>query len=263
LPFAPSTPVQDLPPAKKGKDAEIWAALNERQQAVLRAIYEADQANEEGRKADRAQGHWDDTPATVWRWLLHATLSYGDTDLKANIRAAKALDEGIGSTYAALERRGIIEIQAHARGTVYEGKMMDIDRQWYVFVKLTPLGRAVARAGDPAYKPEKKLPTGTLRERQWQALEALYQAGPEGLKQDDYGNYGGFSWEWTILRLRDYKAGSLAKEAGGELLATFPVVRRADPRIVITDFGREYYEQNRERYAELYPDLANPGNKKR
>lgn len=36
------------------------------------------------------------------------------------------------------------------------------------------------------------------------AQSRLYRAGDAGLPYDDCGNYGGFSFEWTCQRLRDY-----------------------------------------------------------
>lgn len=233
---------------RQDKATTAWSSLNERQQVYLRAIYVADQAVEESRKLSAARGHYSSTPAAVWRWLLYATLSTGDTDLKSRLRSA-GIDEGTGSTFAALEKRGLVQTQAHDRGTSYEGQLTpNHPQQWYLFVKITPAGRAAARAGDPAYTPIKPLPKGTLKERQWAALEALYNAGEAGLPQDAIGNYGGFSWQWTMLRLRDYKPQALAAEAND--------FRRDGQRIykmVITPFGRQYYEENRQRYAELYP----------
>lgn len=253
---APAVPDPEAaPPVKQNKAAQAWADLNERQQAYLRAIYEADQETERDRQSEGARGNWDNTPASVWRWRLYATLAPGgDTPLKHLIRVEKLIDEGTGSTFAALEKRGLVELKYTSEGTPWESVIGKYE-EWTVFVKLTTLGRAAARAGDPDYKPTKKQSVGTLKERQWQALEAAYKAGDEGIKADGSFTYSGFSWQYTWLRLRDYKPRPLIqenliqeKESGlvpGRMLREYVVV--------ITEFGREYYEQNRQRYAELYP----------
>ena len=242
-------------PTKQNKVAQAWDDLNERQQAYLRAIYMADQETEHYRKSEGARGNWDNTPAAVWRWQLYATLAPGgDTTVKRLIRAAKLIDEGTGSTFKALEKRGLVELKYTSEGTTWE-KLIGKFEDWTVFVKLTTAGRAAARAGDPAYKPTKTLPPGTLKERQWEALEAAYKAGDQGLKSDSSFTYGGFSWQYTWLRLRDYKPLPLVQEKVIEERQSDLVPGRVlrESCIVITDFGRQYYELNRERYTALYP----------
>src|SRR5258707_5416449 len=53
----------------KVKALDAWTELNDRQQGTLAVIYELDQENERGRRADAARGHYDKTPAAEWRLL--------------------------------------------------------------------------------------------------------------------------------------------------------------------------------------------------
>lgn len=245
---------------------DLWESLNKRQQQALRCIYDTDQFNESERQAEAARGNWDSTPAAVWRWMLYATLQHGDTELKEQLRSHDLVTEGLGSTLEALERRKLIEVQYNDKGTPYEGQMAPNDPQWYLFVKITTLGRAVVRAGDTSYKPAKKLPVGTLKERQWEALEALYKAGETGLQMDTgKGDYGDFSWSYTLLRLRDYRRDKQDYPLLKEVRRYRQVMKRdiynhgpdypstvTDYFVVITDQGRAYYEEKREFYRALY-----------
>lgn len=45
----------------KVKALDAWTELNDRQQGTLAVIYELDQENERGRRADAARGHYDKT----------------------------------------------------------------------------------------------------------------------------------------------------------------------------------------------------------
>jgi hypothetical protein len=138
------------------KPLAIWRSLNARQRLYLQAVYESDQEQESNRRWDGAHGYWSDTPADVWRWILHATLAFtGDTDLKRRLRDWNALDEGTGSTYATLQRHGLVELQYTAAGTPYETRWTESERGWYVFVKLTKAGRAAVRAAAIAGEVER------------------------------------------------------------------------------------------------------------
>jgi len=239
------------------KPIEIWKSLNARQQQYLKAIYDTDQSQEESRRESAASGRWDNTPASVWRWMLYATLEYGPTELKAGIEGM--IDPGTGSTFAALETRKLIETQNHDKGTPYEGRMLETDRDWYVFIKITKLGRAVARAGDSGYKPAKKPPVGELRKWHWAALADLYQAGENGLS--DWSNGGKHSWN-TMLRLRDYRQDKRNTPLFKESTRYKPNPNGWGTTViysaVITDEGRLYYEQNYARYTAMYPEVAAP-----
>ncbi|MFD0351683.1 hypothetical protein ACFQ0M_47660 [Kitasatospora aburaviensis] len=120
--------------------AAIWQELNPRQQIYLSTIFDADQAKEEQRAADSAAGHWDNTPAAVWRLIdaYHepsAPALVGYTSLQYQWRDVGVHDQGTGATMAVLHERGLITFGT--RPTRF-GQM----RQ----VAITSLGRKVVRA---------------------------------------------------------------------------------------------------------------------
>ena len=220
------------------KEAALWKELNPRQQTYLRLIFEIDQhreALERGQDWRRSSNR----PASQWRWIEYAEIFGKSTALRARIKEAGEVDPGTGSTFKALSTRKLIEIRCP-----YD------DLQW-LDCKLTKQGRAVVRAGLRLEAP-KKPPKGQLRERQWAALVAAYIAGDGGVKRDVNLNYGGFSWEWTWLRLRDYSDGSLIEERsnfkGG----------RHEYDLAISQFGRHFYRSNWKKYRELYPNINAP-----
>jgi len=53
----------------KTKALDAWTELNDRQQGTLAVIYDLDQEDERGRRADAARGNYDKTPAAEWRLL--------------------------------------------------------------------------------------------------------------------------------------------------------------------------------------------------
>lgn len=82
-----------------------------------------------------------------------------------------------------------------------------------------------------------------------------HQAGEVGLDSGiSFGDYAGFSWRWTWLRLRDYYGtdNGLVKEVGywknGKHLT----------KLVITQAGVEFYRQQSEQYRTLYPNVDAP-----
>src|SRR5258708_35144157 len=85
-----------------------WADLNKRQQHYLQAVYEVDQAQEANVKWLGSQGRWNNTPASEWRWMPH---NASGAALLRKIQNAGYRDEGTGSTFAALERRGLVLCQ--------------------------------------------------------------------------------------------------------------------------------------------------------
>lgn len=213
----------------------LWAALNERQQTYLRAVYDCDQAKEAGRRLDAARGYiFDRTPASEWRWVM-----YGPTgppsELHMKLHTAGLVDPGTGSTWKALEDRGLIET----------GEIPDAFGIRLLRIKITPKGRKVVRAGtgEHGYKAP---PKGQLRERQWECLAALYAAGDAGL-----GDLAlPFDWWYTIRRLDEYKPKPLAE-------AWHPTRHRGLDHFErrITEAGRAYYEREWARYRALYPDV--------
>lgn len=220
------------------KHLNLWEKLNQRQQATLTAIYRADQSVEAAQKEGWRLGSIREK-ASVWRNLQYyfEPTSY-ETLLHKLLSLAGVVDQGLGSTLSLLERHKLIECN------YYDGELISI--------KLTTTGRAVARAGLGELAP-KKPPKGQLKLLQWEALCTAYQAGELGLESGlTFGDYAGFSWQWTWLRLRDYQGGGLVKEVGywkdGKHLT----------KLVITKDGIEFYREQWSQYRTLYPDVNAP-----
>jgi hypothetical protein len=216
-----------------------WAALNKRQQIYLRSVFEVDQAQEADIKSMGARGRWNSTPASEWRWMPY---NAAGAALLRRIQEAGYRDEGTGSTFAALERRGLV-LCKYEPGSL-GGPIL--------FVQITRDGRKLVRDA-LAIKPAKSLPVGTLREWHWRALCRAYVRGDQGMgyDQDKDDGFGYVSWN-TCLRLRDYTI-------KGQDRALIREGRRGEQfSLVITEFGRQYYRENWQRYRELYPDVDAP-----
>ncbi len=216
-----------------------WAGLNERQQVYLQAVYEVDQAQEADMKWLGSQGRWTNTPASEWRWMAY---NASGAALLRKIKDAGYVDQGTGSTFEALERRGLV-LCKYEPGS-FGGPIL--------FVQITKAGRKLVRE-TLAIAPAKKLPVGTLKEWHWRALCRAYVRGEQGLPYDsDLGDgFGYVSWK-TCLRLRDYRV-------KGQERGLIREGRYNEPfGLVITDFGREYYRDNWQHYRELYPEVDAP-----
>jgi len=85
----------------------MWAELNERQRAYLRALYDCDQAEERARRQMAARGHWSRAQASEWRWVMYEPVSLPSA-LYSALRTAGLVDPGTGSTWAALRDRGLV-----------------------------------------------------------------------------------------------------------------------------------------------------------
>lgn len=222
------------------KHLNLWSELNQRQQATLTAIYRADQSVEAVQKYCWRNSSIREK-AAVWRNLQYyfEPTSY-ETLLHKLLSEAGVVDQGLGSTLSLLERHKLIECN------YYDGELISI--------KLTTTGRAIARAGRGESAP-KKPPKGQLKLKQWEALATAYQAGELGIDSGlNFGDYAGFSWQWTWLKLRDYYGtdNGLVKEVGywkdGKHLT----------KLVITQPGIEFYRQQWSQYRALYPDINAP-----
>ena len=236
--------------------------LNDRQKTYLLAIFRQDQL----READQ-RGAWNRgqraQPAAEWRWIAYGT---AESMLRLQLLEAHLVDEGTGSTFESLERRGLIECR-------YERDPLGIP---ILLVKMTSKGRRLARSltGEQRERP---LPTGTLREWHWKALVVAYQAGEEGVTQEysGSGRYGGIGWN-TWLRLRDYKHQGTEQPLIREA-STWVQVRRSvftgrprpndyeertvseqEHRLYISAFGQVYYTQYWQHYRQLYPEVEAP-----
>ncbi len=231
------------------KKADAWNELNDRQKNTLTAIYRADQKAENDEAASwrlRVKRR----PAAIWRNLRYPDLNGYETFLHLQLREAGVIDSGLGSTLAALERRRFVE--SH-------WLTVEVGEPKLISVKLTNMGRALARAslGESAVK---KIPKGQLKQWQWECLIAACVAGDTGLPYDDCGNYGGFSFEWTCRRLRDYydTDNGLVKERSR---FEYNEVMNHSERVhelVITESGKQFYQDNYQYYRELYPEVETP-----
>ncbi len=236
-----------------------WQQLNERQQTYLRAIFVQDQAQESNERL-RAAMDQRTRPADEWRWVLYANTEYGHTPLKQALKDAGMVDPGTGSTFKALEERGYLLVHS-------EGATSHRRSELIVNVRLTTKGRRLVRKAQDIKTPA-RLPTGTLREWHWRALCRGYVRGEEGMgyDKDEQDGFGYVSWK-TCLRLRDYRTHGEEKPLIGE--KRFPGERTSpvggyafkqdyEARLCITDFGKQYYRENWQRYRDLYPTVNAP-----
>ena len=84
---------------------------------------------EQFEKASWKQGR-ERRPAAVWRWLFYGDINDRPSPLKSRLLNAGLVDDGLGSTLDALERRALIEC---------DGKVPEL------YVKATRLARKVIR----------------------------------------------------------------------------------------------------------------------
>jgi hypothetical protein len=223
------------------KHLHLWEKLNQRQQATLTAIYRTDQSVEVAQKEGWRLGSIREK-ASIWRNLQYyfEPTSY-ETLLPKLLFQAGVVDQGLGSTLQVLERHKLIQCN-------YSDSEL-------ISIKLTTTGRAVARAGLGESAP-KKPPKGQLKLKQWSALCTAYQAGELGIDSGlNFGDYAGFSWQWTWLRLRDYYGtdNGLVKEIG-----YWNKDRKHSTKLIITQAGIEFYRQQWSQYRALYPDVNAP-----
>jgi hypothetical protein len=159
-----------------------WGDLNKRQQTYLQAVYEVDQAQEANIKLGGARGRWKSTPASEWRWMPY---NASGAALLRRIQEAGYRDEGTGSTFAALERRGLVLCK-------YEPATLGGP---ILFVQITKAGRKLVREV-LGFKATKALPVGMLREWHWRALCRAYVRGEQGMgyDSDTEDGFGYVSW---------------------------------------------------------------------
>ncbi len=203
----------------------------ERQQGTLAVIYQLDQENERGRRADAARGSYDKTPAAEWRLLDFAhdpslRKLLGPTTMQAWLESRGWDNQGNGSTMAALVKRGLI-VHGEPRPTRF-GVMLR--------VKLTNHGRAAARAGfsrQPGGKPKNVLPART-----WEVLGFLWAAGQRGEPL-----------KWGFSRTVEY---SLIERH------TPPLAESVPGGYALTGRGREFYREAYPVHAAAHPDVRVP-----
>lgn len=208
-----------------------WADLNKRQQTYLKSVYEVDQLQEANIKSAGASGRWNNTPASVWRWMPY---NAADAPLLEKIQGAGYRDEGTGSTFAALERRGLVLCK-------YEQDPLGFS---ILFVQITKEGRKMVRDA-LGIKAPKAPAVGTLQEWHWRALAKAYTAGEHGVREEGI-SYGRIGWN-TWVRLRNYQIHGV----------DYPLIRERNG-VSITPFGIGYYERSFARYHEMYPEVDAP-----
>jgi hypothetical protein len=198
-----------------------------------------------------ARGDWVGVPASAWRWMPY---NAAGAALLRKIQDAGYQDPGTGSTFEALERRGLI-LCKYEPGSI--GSPI-------LFVQITRAGRKMVREALGLEAP-KALPADTLREWHWEALALAYRAGPSGVSE----------WprrlgESTRRRLQEYRVrGQDRPLIAWAKVPCEPYLQRRWPGdsgimtsersvLRITDLGREYYRDNWRRYRELYPSVEAP-----
>lgn len=207
------------------KAQAAWDALNERQRAYMTVLYDHDQAVETKRAEDAAAGYYDDTPASVWRWLNVVTPGTRLTSVQRALARRDVRDDGTGSTLQALQRYGLIEVQDE----VSEGPR---GKSRTVKAKLTRAGRAAVRAGT---KEPARRRAGELSEYAWERLVRLWRADPGTVRI-----WGNNTYDALI----------------GRPSPPYAEGKHGDYRI--TEAGREYYRTRWARYVALFPDVAAP-----
>ncbi|MCF1592400.1 hypothetical protein [Streptomyces muensis] len=208
----------------------VWEALNERQQAFVRIIYDLDQENEANRAYAAAQGKYDKRPASEWRQIdfTHEPYNrdlFGITTLQSRLEWEGYHNQGNGATMTVLIEKDLIE--QHIRATRF-GIMHT--------VLLTREGRAVYRAAHDMGRGSRS--TVELSDRSWQVLGYLWSAHQRGKP---------LSWTYstTIEKVLIDKYG-LAEEATRGV------------GYQITEEGRRYYRQHWTEYAQVYPEINAP-----
>ena len=212
--------------------------LNKRQWEYLKLIYEIDQENERFERSTSWKRGYRSSPASEWRPIV---FDEPVCRLRNGLEELNLLDEGTGSTFLALETRGLIK-------RIYKSHKL-IPEFIMLFIEITPAGRKLVRQATGEQRPKKR-PTGTMPDYKWQALVDAYRAGPDGLVSDGFGHYSGFSWITVWKELPRYKYN------GQE----FPLISdfRANDgsfRLRLSRAGLKFYSEKWEYYRQFYPDI--------
>ncbi|KIQ64261.1 hypothetical protein TR51_19125 [Kitasatospora griseola] len=236
-------------PSRASTAARTWEELNDRQRLYLAAVYREDQAAQAKAQALRA-AFGDPGPAREWRKLPFtikaAPALTGYTALQERLREQNALDEGAGSTLAALHRRALIDLSED------QVEVFPLGGAARVLVSLTRAGRACARAGldeRPATTPK-----DMLSEWLWRNLVKVASAGPDGLPEDGL-------WGKSKFYLgTGFRPGRRAASRG--YIDSVPVRDGDGPQSHVVEYrwrltpaGRAHIAQHAERYRAMYPDV--------
>ncbi|MFJ2566551.1 hypothetical protein ACIO02_27075 [Streptomyces sp. NPDC087568] len=209
--------------------AELWKALNPRQQFYLKTIFEEDQAREAAQRAAGASGNWNRTPASEWRTIdaYHEPAVpdlVGRTDLQTRWRGAGHHDQGTGSTIKVLVTHDLITTDA--RPTRF-GLMHQ--------VAMTKQGRALMRW---VTRPRASRRTVPLKERAAEVLGQLYDASRT--------SRGHLDWSRSPTIDKELIPRGLARSRGPYL------------GFEITEEGIAHLAEHHAAYAAAYPKLNLP-----
>lgn len=228
--------------------------LNERQRRYLLAAYETDQAYEEAHKRAFGRGDYDESrrPASDWRAMAFGVLYGIGGAVPTMLRnECKDVDEGSGSTWAALERRGLL--------TVKDREVRFHPGQHLPHITLTTKGRKLARELKGEKAPTKQ--KGEVSRSTWKALAAGWKAGEAGLWDDRGGDwYGGISGDiWLLLtrstKQREQWFSEVQRRAHEGEPASFGGYRYG---VKITPAGVAKYWESWEVNSAKYPDVDAP-----
>jgi hypothetical protein len=208
--------------------------LNQRQWTFLQAIFDQEQQNEaalRGRSASMPAG---------WRWIPY---NAADAPLARRLRQGGVCDPGAGSTFAALERRGLVR-------RTYQWSPLG---EPILFVRLTSTGRTLVREARGIRTPA-RWPVGVLREWHWRALCRAYLRGEQGMRsnEDLHDGYGYVSWN-TCLRLLNYRVSGRYRP-----LLREGSLRTGEPALFITEEGKSFYQEHWQDYRQRYPQVPAP-----
>ncbi|MCX4751274.1 XRE family transcriptional regulator [Kitasatospora sp. NBC_01287] len=248
----PEDPLPVLPGRRGGQPSEesmtAWHALNDRQRDYLTCIFQQDQEAEEEQRQNRYAGA-EHRPATEWRRMTLAIYAPADvvgyTRIQSRLRESGVHDSGVGSSVAALERRGLIIAY---RDRVYIDGLGDVPR---TLVEMTRRGRAVARAA-LGVRREAEPPAPLLSSWLWKIVLRVARAGAHGVD----GSLSG--------RGPHYLAVGQSPD-GRTPSRGFIVLRHPDgvthgPYLwFITDSGRRHITDHLSAYRALYPGIDTQG----
>jgi hypothetical protein len=198
--------------------------LNQRQWVYLRAVFDQEQQ-------EKAAGCW----------ILY---NAAGSPLLERLQRAGVRDPGTGSTFSALERRGLVRCR-YQWGVLGEPILA---------VRLTQEGRQLVRETRGSGAPARaRWPVGVLREWHWRALCRAYLRGEQGMgyNEDLHDGYGYVSWN-TCLRLLNYRVGGRYR----------PLLRegslQTEESLFITEEGKHFYQEHWQDYRKRYPQVPAP-----
>ncbi|WP_123556143.1 helix-turn-helix domain-containing protein [Kitasatospora cineracea] len=223
----------------------VWEELNERQRIYLACLFWQDQEEELLQQRSHARGGVR-SAAREWRRMPLALDApkelVGLTRLQERLRHEGVRDPGVGSSVAALRRRGLVTTY---RDRVYIDGVGEVAR---TLVEVTRRGRSVARAALKVPN-SKGTPAPLLSRWLWSVLVRVARAGGVGL---DGSLAGRAPHALAVGRSPD----------GHNPSRGFIVLRHPDgvdsgPYFwFLTDSGRQHVKDYLGLYQELYPEVG-------